>query len=247
MQVEDEPKAGAPEWMVTFADLMSLLLTFFVLLLSFSSVEVEKFRQMSGSIKEAFGVRSDLAISDHPQSDDILPVIDTDPGSPAQAAEQVRQELNEMLKQTGLERRGGTEITPDGVVLQLSGDLFFDSGNADLNPAAFPVLDKIAEELERSGRNVDVIGHTDDIPISTAVYPSNWELSAARAGQAVRYLAEKGVEASHLRAIGQAQTAPIASNRTPAGRTENRRVEFLFRVNDQQDAAVKSPSEIADE
>ncbi len=232
VQIEDEPKPGAPEWMVTFADLMSLLLTFFVLLLSFSSTEVVKFKQMAGSLKEAFGMRSELALSDTVQSDEMLPVLDPEQGSAAaeSASAEVMRELQQMLAEMGLEKQGGATITPEGVVLQLSGDLFFASGRAELNPGAFDVLDKIAQQLQRTGRPLDVIGHTDDIPIATPVYPSNWELSAARAGHAVRYLSEQGVAPGRLRAIGQAQTAPVDTNDTAEGRSRNRRVEFVFRV-----------------
>ena len=142
---------------------MSLLLTFFVLLLSFSSTEIVKFKQMAGSLKEAFGMRSELDLSDLPQNDEILPVLEPEQGAGIAAAEEVMRELSQMLEEMGLEKQGGATITPDGVVLQLSGDLFFASGKAELNPGAFGVLDKIAEQLRRTGRPLDVVGHTDDM------------------------------------------------------------------------------------
>jgi hypothetical protein len=93
---------------------------------------------------------------------------------------------------------------------------------------AQPILDRISDLVPRINYRVDVQGHTDSIPISTTAFPSNWELSAARAGRAVRYLVEKGAPAERFRAIGLAETRPVASNETSDGRANNRRVEFLF-------------------
>ena len=120
------------------------------------------------------------------------------------------------------------KITKHGVILQLKGDLLFESGQATIKPKALPVLEGLARYISKTSRDVDVLGHTDNRPIGTAVFPSNWELSAARAGRAVRYLAEKGVPAQRLRAIGHADSVPVASNTTQVGRAANRRVEFVF-------------------
>ena len=226
---QDEAKPGAPEWMVTFADLMSLLLTFFVLLLSFSNTEIVKFRVMAGSVRNALGMKSEFDLSDVPTGNKLLPYEDPKEGEGGgPSSEEIEEQLHGVLEQLGLEEGSSARLTKHGVVLQLEGDLFFGSGAADLSPAALPVLDRLAEYIESVGRTVDIVGHTDNIPIKTQVYPSNWELSAARAGQAVRYLVEKGVSPDKVRAIGQADTVPIAENNTPAGRAINRRVEFIF-------------------
>lgn len=232
----EEPKAGAPDWMVTFADLMSLLLTFFVLLLSFAETKVVKFEQAMGSVKEAFGLRSELDISDKASGETLQQAFDAKEGdgaegegeSPGLSEEELEQQLKEVLEESGASGDGEARITKHGVVLQLSGDLMFDSGAAEISVRAREVLDGLAEYIIKVDRGVDIIGHTDDVPINTVVYPSNWELSAARAGHAVRYLVDKGVPPKRLRAIGQASFEPISPNDTAENRAINRRVEFIF-------------------
>jgi chemotaxis protein MotB len=226
---EEAKSGGAPAWMCTFADLMSLLLTFFVLLLSMSSTEAAKFRAMAGSLRDAFGMRSDLALSPTPMSDEILPHDDERQGDDGQPeTDEFERELKEALEALGVDTGELKLEGDDTVLLRLEGDLLFASGEATLKPEALPAIDAIAKYLRSTDYTLDVIGYTDNVPISTTVFPSNWELSAARAGQAVRRLTEQDVESDRLRAIGRAETQPIAGNDTPEGRSENRRVEFIF-------------------
>lgn len=228
-QKESKP-AGAPAWMCTFADLMSLLLTFFVLLLSMSSTEAAKFRAMAGSLRDAFGMKSDLALSPTSMSDEILPHDDARQGDAgSQEQEELESELRKALEELGVDMGDmKLEGDEDAIVLRLESDLLFDSGEATLKPTALPALDAIAKYLRSAAYELDIVGHTDDVPIATTVYPSNWELSAARAGQAVRHLTEQQVDPRRLRAIGRADTEPLAENTTAAGRAKNRRVEFIF-------------------
>ena len=250
----EECKPGAPGWIVTFADLMSLLLTFFVLLLSFAEMEVVKYEQAAGSLKEAFGQKSELALLNSKSGEELLPQIkpadgtgEGDASGPPTPAE-VEARLKEVLEESGFAEEGTAKVTRHGVVLQLEGDLLFGSGASDLNQRARPVLKQIAEYMKKGDETIDVVGHTDNIPIETSHFPSNWELSAARAGQAVRYMVEQGVPADRLRAIGQAETVPIASNANAEGRSTNRRVEFVFTIReDVPEAALEdvepSPTE----
>lgn len=234
-EAEDAPM-GAPAWMVTFADLMSLLLTFFVLLLSFSNMEVVKFQAMVGSVRDAFGMKSPFELSDIPTGTDLLPHQNplTGEGGEAEAGaedptpQEVREKLQQVLEETGLQDKGVAVVTDTGVVLQLSGDVLFDSGQALVKAGANALLEELAKYTLSVEYSLDVVGYTDNVPIATAVYPSNWELSAARAGQAVRYLTERGVDPSRLRAIGRADTNPLQSNETLQGRSQNRRVEFVY-------------------
>jgi chemotaxis protein MotB len=229
MELEpDEAPAGAPEWMVTFADLMSLLLTFFVLLLSFSNMEIVKFRTMAGSVRNALGLKSELALSDIPSGSKLLPHLDPKEGDGGRADEEVKGELREMLESSELKDIGTVDVTPRGVVLRLKGDVVFDSGQAEIKSSALPFLDRLAGYIATVPNAVDVEGHTDNVPIATEFYPSNWELSAARAGRAARHLSERGVDRRRLRAVGMADTTPVTGNDAPAGRSTNRRVEFVF-------------------
>ena len=231
LQDDDEAPAGAPAWIVTFADLMSLLLTFFVLLLSFSSTKAAKFEAVAGSLREALGLRSELDLSDLPERRELIERLEI------QRAEQdpsvspnLEQELKKLLAELGGRGRGVAALSSEGIVLSISGDLMFSSGETTLSPEAIQVLNRIANYVLQADRPLDVVGHTDNIPISTPLFPSNWELSAARAGSAVRYLVQRGVDPQRIRAIGRASTRPVASNSRVEGRSLNRRVEFIFNL-----------------
>lgn len=228
---EEDAPAGAPDWIVTFADLMSLLLTFFVLLLSFSSTQVAKFEAVAGSLKDALGMRSELDLSDRPERRELIESLEKQRAEPDLSTPAgLEQELQKLLAELGGQGMGAATLTGEGIVLNISGDLMFDSGQATLNPEAVHVLDRIASYVLQSERPLDVVGHTDDVPIATPQFPSNWELSAARAGSAVRYLVDSGVDARRMRAIGRASTRPVESNSTSAARSLNRRVEFIFNL-----------------
>jgi chemotaxis protein MotB len=229
LQDDDDARAGAPAWIVTFADLMSLLLTFFVLLLSFSSTQAAKFEAVAGSLREALGMRSELDLSDQPERRELIERLENQGAEQGPSASpNLDQELKKLLAELGGQGRGIAALTSEGIVLNISGDLMFSSGEATLSPAAIQVLNRIANYVLQSDRPLDVVGHTDNIPISTPQFPSNWELSAARAGSAVRYLVERGVDAERIRAIGRASTRPVESNSSVEGRSLNRRVEFIF-------------------
>ncbi|MEX2299319.1 MAG: flagellar motor protein MotB [Bryobacterales bacterium] len=228
-EVQDTPPEGAPEWMVTFADLMSLLLTFFILLLSFSNMEIVKFRTMAGSVRNALGLKSEFDLADIPMGNKLLPYEDPKEGEGNSGNTQgLREELEQMLQEAGMPEKASVRVTSRGVALYIEGDILFDSGSTAIRQEARPILDRLSELLPRVGYRVDVQGHTDAIPIATTAFPSNWELSASRAGRAVRYFVEKGVPSERFRAIGLAETRPVATNDTAEGRANNRRVEFLF-------------------
>lgn len=228
--VEDSPKAGAPDWVVTFADLMSLLLTFFVLLLSFSSLEVQMFKTMAGSIRNAFGLKSDYALMDMPTGADPLlkpaPRYEREPKKDLDGFMVVK--LREALEQSDLSKHGTIEVTDRGVTLRIAGDALFDSGQVELKAGAVALLGQLVAVAMSSPGEIDVEGHTDDVPISTSLFPSNWELSAARAGAAVRQLTTQGMSSARLRAVGFADTRPLAPNDSAQNRALNRRIEFLF-------------------
>ncbi len=243
MDSDDGGSKGAPAWIVTFADLMSLLLTFFVLLLSFSNTEIVKFRTMAGSVRNALGLKSEFDLSDIPTGSKLLPYQDPKEGH-GQAVEEIVRHLSQIIEENGMEKNGSAKITKHGVILQRKGDLLFESGQATIKPKALPILEGLARYISKTSRDVDVLGHTDNRPIGTAVFPSNWELSAARAGRAVRYLAEQGVPAQRLRAIGQADSVPVASNATQVGRAANRRVEFVFVTRLREDDGEAEPAAV---
>ncbi|HJL15028.1 MAG TPA: flagellar motor protein MotB [Sandaracinaceae bacterium LLY-WYZ-13_1] len=227
---EEEVEEGAPAWMATFSDMATLLLTFFVLLLSFANMDIVQFRTMMGSVREAFGVqhespgdfqaRADTPISVAPGGSPSNPSVL--PNAPTMA--RLREELNER----GLETVVEVEATERGVALRIRDAVLFGSGSADLLPEARPLLAQIAELSTEFTRELSIEGHTDDRPISTVRFPSNWELSAARATAVLRFLSETGEAPESMSIAGYADTRPVADNDSVEGRARNRRVEFVF-------------------
>ncbi len=242
---EEAPKqpAGAPAWMATMADMMSLLLTFFVLLLSFANMDVIKFRTMLGSVKDAFGVQKEhvgdiearattpIQLSNTESTPFLVPPdrpSESSPGSAGGASEMVK-EAEEAIAQLGLGRTVEVESTVRGVVIRVTGQLLFDSGSARLRPEALIFLDEIARLARAFPYEVSIEGHTDDIPIRTEEFPTNWHLSADRAIAALQYLAEVGrIDRSRLSAAGFADTRPLVANDSSRKRATNRRVEFVY-------------------
>ncbi len=132
-----------------------------------------------------------------------------------------------MIKKKGLEKQVKLETTDKGVVIRINSPILFDLGEADLKPQAFPILDKIVDLTKDWPNSIQIEGHTDDLPIHTAEFPSNWELSTARAMSVLRYFLRKGlIRPQRLSAAGYGQYHPLVPNSNPANRAKNRRVEI---------------------
>ena len=226
-QEPEEQKKGAPEWIVTFGDMMSLLLTFFVLLLSFSSMELDKFKVVAGSMKDAFGIASEakMSASEIGNESQLKRALQPTAGVNQMLIVQL---MRQAIEKHQMEDSGNVTIDERGVVLQLDGDALFKIGDAELQEKAYSLLDEVVTIAEAQAGPLEVEGHTDNVPIKSSKYPSNWELSSARAGSATRYLTDSGLAASRIKAIGYADTRPIESNETAEGRARNRRIEILF-------------------
>lgn len=248
---------GAPAWVMTFADLMSLLLAFFVLLFSFSELDKQKFKELSGSMKDAFGVQREVPAFNPPIGDSIIS-RDFSPGMPTPTEQdQVRQEamkeLTEMRKQgeneedendllRDLEKvlnyleveiaKGVVEVQSDGervITIRIRETGSFPSGSAELSNDFNPVIVKIARLTNEIGGRVAVAGHTDILPISTERFRSNWELSSARAVTVLEEIVAKGeLDPARFQVAGFGATRPIDSNATVEGRARNRRVEVIL-------------------
>jgi chemotaxis protein MotB len=231
----DEAPKGAPEWVVTFGDMMSLLLTFFVLLLSFSTMEAQQFKMVAGYMREAFGLQTQESYTGVPMGTTIL---STDARQSTRADDEMDlvKAIRKEMERAGMTEHASVQVTERGVAVRLEGEVLFDSGRSKLKNDALQLVDQIAAMAAASEGEIEVEGHTDDIPISSTVYPSNWELSSARAGAAARYLIAQGVPAGRIRAVGFADTRPVAPNDSAANRAKNRRVEFLFVREDEAQA-----------
>lgn len=236
---QEEVEEGAPAWMATFSDLCTLLLTFFVLLLSFANMDIVHFREMAGSVREAFGVRWTDPGPYEAESSSVVPLgeggtPETGPSAHLRRRRDRRAEIAERLRQAvhvrGIDADVEIEETPEGVVLRIRDHALFPTGSADLVEGASELLDRVALVTLELEEPLTIEGHTDDRPIHTSRYPSNWELSSARATSVLRHLIDAGVPAPRLVIAGYADVRPLEPNTTPEGRERNRRVEFLFRA-----------------
>nr|BCX00119.1 MAG: membrane protein [Bacteroidota bacterium] len=218
-QSEEESAGGAPEWMVTFSDMTTLLLTFFVLLLSMSEIEVKKF-------KEAFSYfTGNRALLEQP-----MPIPTMQRQTLVNRSEMYEELVSDMAEM-GMAGKVDVYLEGESIRIVMLDSVTFYSGQAILKPEALAVLDQVAGLLQPDSiEQVWVEGHTDTVPIATAQFPSNWELSGARAASVVRYLIERSrLSPDRFVAVGYADTRPVASNSTPEGRARNRRVEIRIR------------------
>ncbi len=225
---------GVPTWYVTFADLSTLMLTFFVLLISFANTDIMKFREMLGSVKGAFGVPEEIIgktapfITGEESFEDKKDERELTTEKRAKL-ESTRDRLESMAKESIKGEHITVTTRKKEILLRVDGGTFFLGGSANLSNAGIKLLNGLSEILKRSDYNLKIEGHTDNVPISSEMFPSNWELSGVRATTALRYLLAVGMSPDRLHAIGYSDTRPIADNDTPEGRAQNRRVEFVLR------------------
>ncbi len=237
-EIADEE--GAPAWMVTFADLMTLLLVFFVLLFSISSVEKERFKSVLSSIQIALNqntpIASQIIIQQAPPSTDskVEPII-PQPGmdEAEQPKESDKDNLMEDIESLIQEQRLGEFVyvytEGDRIIIRIKGTILFPSGDVELFDDAIPIFDDIYSLFKKyADYNIDIKGYTDNTPIATSRFPSNWELSAVRATTVLRFFLEQGIDPVRMSATGYSDLFPISSNETEEGRAQNRRVEFVL-------------------
>jgi chemotaxis protein MotB len=240
-------------WLISYADFITLLFAFFVVMYSVSSVNEGKYKVLSETLTGVFNApqRSfqPIEVGDQPQhslngpAENVIPPAVTDaPRNPEMDAQARTESLRAMADQLAMEF---DELINQGVVtletsdqwleLNLPNSLLFGSGDAEPHYDAFEVVEKIATVLNNRDNAVKVEGFTDNLPISTPRFPSNWELSVARAAAVVRMLVMEGIEPERLAAVGYGQYQPVARNDTEEGRRRNRRVVLLI----SRDASIR--------
>lgn len=229
----EKPKpcpAGAPLWMVTFGDLMSLLLTFFVLLLSFSTMDVIKFKQVTGQVEQNFGVQKSVPVYESPIGINIIAQEYT-----VKLDEDIIKRLKATIKRYKKvdDPQAHMELFKDvrGIVLRISGNYIFDPASYLIKPTAWPLLDEIISTFKKVSQKVDIYieAHTDSQPLNNKVIGTNWELSALRAVSIVRYFVEGSqINGEIVHGVGRGDSVPIFPNNSTINRMRNRRVEFIF-------------------
>lgn len=221
---EEEP-AGAPGWMVTYGDMMSLLLCFFVLLLSFSTISEESYAAAMMSFRGALGIL--------PQNQSMIQVLPTSPSKDVpRHIEQLARRIRERMQIMGKESDVRLQFDRGGLLIDLPSKVLFDTGSAELKAESHTVLQTLAEFLaDVPGAFFEVRGHTDNIPLSgNSVYRDNYDLSYARARAVTEYLSAAGkIPLSAFEVVACGEHQPVAANETEEGRQANRRVELFVR------------------
>jgi chemotaxis protein MotB len=228
-----EQKSNAPRWMVTFSDLITLILVFFILLFSMSQIDIVKFRAIADSFQQKQILEFYPSVIPLEESSDESEIgMNEDMEDKRKHRERDLQklltEIQTYLKENNLSDIIVASRTERGVVLVLQEQALFDSGEATILEASYPFLDKVATLLSQIPNFIKVEGHTDNRPISTYRFPSNWELSSARASSVIRYLTgTENLDPKRFIAVGYGDTRPIAPNDTPENLQKNRRVEII--------------------
>ncbi len=227
--------ASSQNWLTTYGDLITLLLTFFVFLFSFSTIDAQKFKAIVASLQGYPGVlESGFSIDDISSigkegEDDILDNASIDENN---GFVSLYDDIRGYIKQNNINAEVIISESQTEILIRFIDSILFDSGKADIKQEAYPILNKIAQVFkvyEDHIKGIRIEGHTDNRPINTKEFPSNWELSTTRAVRVLRYfIEEKDISSDILSAVGYGEYQPIAPNDTAYSRALNRRVDFVI-------------------
>lgn len=202
------------DWLITYSDMITLLFAFFVVIVAISQVDPVKLERVSQSMATSVGKKGETTLE--------------------YSLQDIYSNLTKIIEEEGLTGSAEVNYTPVGVTMRFKGNMLFESASAIIQTKAKPVLTKLSGEIRNKPYRIAVEGHTDNRPIVTPQFPSNWELSAARAASVVRFFLEHNVQPHKLRAVGRADTKPLKPNQDaqgnpiPVNQALNRRVEILF-------------------
>lgn len=229
---EEKCEPGAPGWVVTFGDMMSLLLTFFILLLSFAKLEKTRFKVFATSMKQAFGIQNVTPRESYVTGRSVVKKSFSLPFNATETANQLKN-IVKSLQQRSPQGKVDIDVAEKdkGVLMTIPFESMFESGRSDIKPEMQPMLDEISRKLALNKTQVRISAFTDDIPISSKQYASNDELSAARSVSLVRYLllvADGQIGKERFETVAFGSNRPIAPNISRINRKRNRRIEILF-------------------
>lgn len=248
-------------WLISYADFITLLFAFFVVMYSISSVNEGKYKTFSESLNTAFDQKNasapvSIGIVNTPAAQKNKLLVDRDSARLIEQQQRIQAQmkavdnnLREVMADMIAKGQVGVYQNRRGVVVDISASMLFREGESSVQTAALETLREVAQVLSRENQAIEVEGHTDDVPIKNAQFPSNWELSAGRASSVVRMLANYGVPELRLSAVGMAANHPVAANDTAEHRAQNRRVAITIlspefdRLNQSMGDEVKSAGE----
>jgi chemotaxis protein MotB len=234
--ITPEDESGGNEWLATYGDLVTLLLCFFVLLFAMSTVDAKKFESMAISLAASFSGGNSIVISSGGDSIldlNVSPDINTNAESNAKdEMDELYSEVNRLLESEGLSKQISVEKSERGVLLTFQDNLLFDNGKAILKPEVKSILSSLGVILKNHDKKIRIEGHTDNVPIKNAAFPSNWELSTARAISVVNYYTQelpddKKILPNKFEVAGLAEFNPVAPNDSEENKQKNRRIEII--------------------
>jgi len=229
---EDPP--AQLNWLTTYGDMVTLLMTFFVLLFALSTLNAKKFEKIAFSLQSTFGTApSGGPVSKGsgvlPGAGPVKPVPVAPEASPETQLLEIQSRIQAYIVESGLSEVMAAEQDPRGLVIRFRDQVLFDLGKADLKPGAIAALDKVGEAIRGIPNDIRIEGHTDYLPINTLRFPTNWDLSAARAVAVLQYLsAHFDLPPSRLSIAGYGEYRPVSANDDEAGRRLNRRVDIVI-------------------
>ncbi|MDQ2086556.1 flagellar motor protein MotB [Herbivorax sp. ANBcel31] len=256
-EIEEEKSEGTPEWMVTYSDMMTLLLCFFVLLFSMAVIDQERFEEVAQSLRTAFLSSSDGEMFEHNKGTEVVDltesvqasdlitsnlgnIYDSEEEEQEESTEEMTEEeksekleefvkeLREYIFEMNLDEYVQVLDEENQVILRIDSVILFDLGKADIKESGKGTLREVGYLLNSVDSEVVVQGHTDNLPINTTIFPSNWELSTRRATNVVVFLIdESDMNPVRLTATGNGEFRPIAPNDTPENRQKNRRIDIV--------------------
>lgn len=259
LKKEPEKHANHERWLVSYADFITLLFAVFVTLYAMSQSDKKKVEEVAASLRESFGYSTQAAAGQRGvlQSQDIKPIPSIKPemaivpmaqkmppAGPRQGGmekgrgkgkaeekefKEIQSAIEAYLIKHGAQNKVSIGITRRGLVVSLKEAGFFDSGSAVIKPSGYQLLNTIIEAMTQYSNPLRVEGHTDNVPINTPLFPSNWELSVARASNVLRYIQKNyDVDPAKMSATGYGEYRPVADNTTSEGRSKNRRVDIVL-------------------
>jgi len=225
-----EEHENLERWLITYADLITLLLGLFVVLYSMSQIDLSKYQQWISAFSQLFGGGGVLAggkgVLITPAPPKSGSASDVSASQPTQQ-QKLEVQINAVLSSNIQSKKIIVTTSPEGLTIHLLERLLFESGSAELKPEAMSVLDTLAEILKFLPNKIRIEGHTDNRPIRSAKFPSNWHLSVARALNTAYYLMNKGVNPEKISIVGYAEYRPITPNDSEENRAKNRRVDIV--------------------
>ena len=233
MRKKRDNKENSERWLLTYSDLITLLMVLFVVLYASSNVDKQKYKQISDSFRQAFSIGDAPGVIEEVDNNTNNSIVDDAVMMESEKLDIAKSKVDDLIKQYNLEASVSTEIQERGLVISFNNNVFFNSGDATIKNEYKQKLIDISKVLNDIDNYIRVEGNTDNVSINTEVFHSNWQLSAIRAANVVEFLVKDGgISSNRLSAIGYGEHRPIKGNDTEGGRASNRRVDIVILNNE---------------